>query len=81
MGLRTGDWIGLDCGDRVVEVCTEEGGGIGRHLGRVEAIFDGGAQVKVKWLDTGHVSYLHRDQLRVVLRYAKRDADYTLDDN
>ena len=47
---RVGDWMKLNCGDRVRERD-------GRHIGRVEAIHHG-AFVVVRWLDNGWISEL-----------------------
>jgi hypothetical protein len=62
MALRVSDWIGLNCGDKVCAVDDE------RHVGRVEAVHSGGAQVKVRWEESGFVSFLSRDELQVLER-------------
>lgn len=46
---RVDDWIGLNCGDHVMTTDDE------RHVGRVEAIFDG-VTARVRWLDNGWIT-------------------------
>lgn len=62
MGLRVSDWIGFRCGDKVCAIDDE------RHVGRVEAVHSGGAQIKVRWEESGFVSFLPREELQVVER-------------
>jgi len=57
--MRIDDYTRLNCGDTVRERD-------GRHLARVEAVI--WPDVKVKWHDTGWVSWLDRDDLVVVAR-------------
>lgn len=64
--VRTGDWMKLNCGDRVVERdLWDEHERDGRHVGRVEAIHHG-AFVVVKWEETGWVSMLPLAYVRKV---------------
>ena len=65
MGLRVSDWIGFNCGDKVCAIDDE------RHVGRVEAVHSGGAQIKVKWEENGFISFLSREELMVVERARK----------
>jgi hypothetical protein len=62
MGLRVSDWIGFNCGDKVCATDDE------RHVGRVEAVHSGGAQIKVRWEENGFISFLSREELVVVER-------------
>jgi len=61
-GRRVGDWMRLSCGDLVADKNDP------RHVGRVEAIISG-ATVKVRWRDTGWISYLPLDHLDRIERY------------
>lgn len=58
-GRRVGDWIELHCGDHVCDV------GDVRHTGRIEAILSGNL-AKVKWADTGWISFVPTEFLRRV---------------
>lgn len=58
MGLCVGDWMKLRIGQLVIE----KGG---RHEARVEAIFNS-SKVKVKFLDSGWISYYALDELERV---------------
>jgi hypothetical protein len=60
MTIRVDDWMKLGCGDQVTEL-------EGRHVGRVEAIAD--YIVKIKWLDTGWISHLPRNEVVRVATY------------
>jgi len=51
---RVDDWFKLSTGDIVREKD-------GRHWGRVEGWT--GMNVRIKWLDSGHQSTLHRDAI------------------
>jgi hypothetical protein len=62
MGLRVSDWIGFNCGDKVCATDDE------RHVGRVEAVHSGGFQIKVQWEESGHISFLSREELTVIER-------------
>jgi hypothetical protein len=66
MSLGVGDWMKLQCGDRVIE----DGG---RHEGRVEQIRNSDV-VTVRWLDTGWLSEfrLGDGDLENLTRYRRR---------
>lgn len=66
--VNVGDWMRLHCGDRV---CTFDNP---RHVGRVEAIHHG-AVVKVRWEDSGWVSFEALSDLRNLTRYVNRSND------
>lgn len=67
-GVNSGDWMRLRCGDRVHTVDDP------RHVGRVEAIHHG-YWIKVRWLDTGWISFEALHELRNLTRYVNRSAD------
>ena len=57
MSIGAFDWFKLHCGDRV-HLRDDP-----RHVGRVEAIHSTG-QIKIKWHDTGWISFHDRDELQ-----------------
>jgi hypothetical protein len=54
--IGIGDWMRLRCGDLVSAIDDP------RHVGRVEAIFNG-SSVKLRWQETGWISYLALDEI------------------
>ena len=64
--INVGDWMKMQCGDRVTEID-------GRHVGRVEAIINSSI-VRVRWEDTGWISEFRLRDADLVnhTRYVKR---------
>jgi hypothetical protein len=69
MALRVGDWMKLNCGDKVFDISEDVdlSWEMPRHVGRLEAILHG-AVGRVTWLETGHTSYLPIGEIRRVPR-------------
>ena len=68
MAIGAGDWMKLQCGDRVSERD-------GRHIGRVQAIVNS-AIIRVRWEDSGWISefVLRHDELENLTRYRKPES-------